>query len=287
MLFALMREMRINQWTKNILVYAALLFGGGLFHEGQFILATQMFSSFCLVSSGVYFINDIFDVEKDRVNCRKKNRPIASGEISVITAWSSAIVLFSIGLVLSYIVSSSCFFILLSYIILNFLYTIWLKHMVILDVMIIAYGFVARAASGAMAIQESMTMWFMLCGMFLSLFLALGKRRHELWALEQDHMKEARAVLQYYTIELIDQLMTIVTAGVLMCYALFVMDNSTRDRQAMIITLPLVIYGVFYYLYIVRVKHSGGAPDEALYREKPILTVVLLYVFIVIVARNF
>ena len=159
--------------------------------------------------------------------------------------------------------------------------------MVILDVMIIAYGFVARAASGAMAIQESMTMWFMLCVMFLSLFLALGKRRHELWALEQDHMKEAREVLQYYTIELIDQLMTIVTAGVLMCYALFVMDNSTRDRQAMIITLPLVIYGVFYYLYIVRVKHSGGAPDEALYREKPILTVVLLYVFIVIVARNF
>lgn len=283
---AVIKEMRIHQWTKNMLVYAAVLFGGELFHFEALWLATMAFFAFSLVASGVYFLNDIFDYQKDRLNPRKRNRPIASGRISRGAGIVIAIVLFAAGLSLGAMVQTACFLWILSYLVINLAYTVRLKHVVIVDVMIIAYGFVVRAIVGAVAIQSGMTAWFLLCVMFLSLFLALGKRRHELLALEENKLSEGRKVLEFYSLELIDQLMTIVTAALLMCYALFTMDPGTRNGGAMILTMPLALYGVFYYLYIVRVKHSGGAPDEALYKEKPILIVVLLYVACIVFIRN-
>lgn len=191
-----------------------------------------------------------------------------------------------LGLATAYFTNIVAFLLVLSYVVINVLYTIKLKHLVIVDVLIIAYGFVVRAIAGAVTIDRPMTMWFVLCIMFLSLFLALGKRRYELWSLENNHLQEARDVLKYYSIELIDQLMTIVTTAVILCYALFAMDANTKNSIAMILTIPLVMYGVFYYLYVVRVKHSGGAPDEALYKEKPICITVLLYVFYILLVRN-
>ena len=280
------QEMRPWQWTKNMLVYAALLFSGTLFAEDKFILTTAAFMAFCLASSGVYFVNDIADVEKDRLNPKKCKRPIAAGKINISVAYFLAVILFAGGCLISYALNENCFFLLAAYILINIGYTFRLKHVVIIDVMIIAAGFVLRAIMGAVVIGLNMTIWFLLCVMFLSLFLALGKRRHELAAVEDSSLVEGRKVLQFYSLELIDQLMTIVTAALLICYALFTVDSNTQNHESMVITIPLALYGMFYYLYVVRVKNGGGAPDEALYKEKPILMIVLLYFISIVFIRN-
>ena len=280
------QEMRPWQWTKNMLVYAALLFSGTLFAEDKFILTTAAFMAFCLASSGVYFVNDIADVEKDRLNPKKCKRPIAAGKINIPVAYFLAVILFAGGCLISYALNENCFFLLAAYILINIGYTFRLKHVVIIDVMIIAAGFVLRAIMGAVVIGLNMTIWFLLCVMFLSLFLALGKRRHELAAVEDSSLVEGRKVLQFYSLELIDQLMTIVTAALLICYALFTVDSNTQNHESMVITMPLALYGMFYYLYVVRVKNGGGAPDEALYKEKPILMIVLLYFISIVFIRN-
>jgi len=283
---SIIAEMRPQQWTKNLLIYAAILFGGSMFALEQAFLATEAFVAFCLASSGVYFINDIADREKDRQNPQKSSRPIAAGKISLPLAFVCAILLFVGGGQIAYLVNVNCFFLILSYVLLNICYTLWLKHIVIIDVLVVAAGFVLRAVMGATAVNMHMTMWFLLCVMFLSLFLALGKRRHELAAVEDHAIVEGRKVLQFYSIELIDQLMTIVTAALLICYALFTVDSHTKNHEIMAYTVPMALYGIFYYLYVVRVKQGGGSPDEALYKEKPILVVVLLYLVSIIVIRN-
>ncbi len=173
-------EMRPKQWTKNAFVYSAVLFNGSLFQPEKFFVTTEIFIAFCLVSSGVYFFNDIFDVEQDRLNPDKCDRPIASGAIDIKSAYFCASILFFISMLLAYQVNFNCFLLLLAYAVINIFYTVKLKHIVIVDVMIIAFGFVARALSGAWAADIFLTEWFILCVMFLSLFLALGKRRHEL-----------------------------------------------------------------------------------------------------------
>ena len=286
LLSAVVQEMRIKQWTKNILVYSALLFSGNFFIEYNFFLTTVAFLSFCLASSGVYFLNDIFDVEKDRLNPAKCHRPIVSGLIGKKEAFLYSILLFCTAILIAYIVDIYCSGIVMTYIFMNIAYTMKLKHVVIVDVMIIATGFVLRAVMGAFAIHSTMTMWFLLCVLFLSLFLALGKRRHELVAVEDNAIVEGRKVLRFYSTELIDQLMTIVTAALLICYALFTVDVRTSRHDVMGYTIPLALYGMFYYLYVVRVKRGGGAPDEALYKEKPILMVVLVYFLSIILIRN-
>ena len=279
--------MRPQQWTKNILIYSALLFSGNLFKAHKFISVSLVFVAFCLTSSGIYFINDIFDIDKDKADPKKSNRPVASGKIKLRSGSFIAIILMISGLILSLAVDFKCALIILSYVLINLLYTIKLKHVVIMDVMIIAYGFVARAVTGAFAADVRMTAWFLLCVMFISLFLALGKRRNELIEVHAGVIQKGRSVLKYYTTEFIDQLMTIVTASMIMCYALFTMDAGTENNLAMSFTIPLVLYGLFYYLYVVRVKNGGGSPDEALYKEKPILFTVGLYVIFVMVIRNF
>ena len=278
--------MRVTQWTKNFFVYAALLFHGGLFHGRDFYVVSLAFLSFCLASSSVYFVNDIFDVHSDRLNPKKCHRPIASRAIPIPVGWACAAVLLTAGLAISSRLDRGCLLLLLSYVVINLLYAIWLKHIVIIDVMIIAYGFVVRAIVGAWAGNISMTNWFFLCVMFLSLFLALGKRRQELLAVQERRLQEGRHVLQHYTLSFIDQMMTIVTTAILMCYALFAMDPKTRDVQAMALTIPLVLYGIFYYLYLIHVKRGGDAPDEALYKEKPLLAVVLLYILWIAAVRS-
>ena len=280
MIKQILKEMRLKQWTKNSFVYAALLFNGSLFNPEKFFTVSTIFIAFCLLSSSVYFFNDIFDYESDRVNPDKKNRPIASGAIPISLGYFIAAILFLAAMFISYSVSFECFCLLLSYAVINIFYTIRLKNFVIIDVMIIAYGFVARALAGAWASEIYLTEWFILCVMFLSIFLALNKRRHELVSVANSKRK----VLKSYSVELIDQMTTIIAASLTICYALFTMNTS--DRQKMVFTIPLVLYGIFYYLYIVRVKNRGGAPDVALYKEKPILITVLIYVAAVIFIRD-
>ena len=283
-------EMRLKQWTKNLFVYAALLFNGSMFNIDKFYSTSVIFLAFCLMSSAVYFFNDIFDYEIDKANPDKRNRPIASGAISIRQGYFFSSVLFLTSMILSYHSNLECLCLLLSYAVINLLYTIKLKHVVIIDVMIIAYGFVVRSLAGAWASSINLTEWFILCVMFLSLFLALGKRRHELinsTKVTAGKVKvSGRKVLRNYSVALIDQMTTIVLSALVMCYALFTMDSHTQDRQAMILTIPLVLYGTFYYLYVMQIKGKGGSPDVLLYKEKPILLVVLIYVVSIIFIRN-
>ncbi len=285
-IYAFIKEMRLNQWIKNLLVFAALLFSGKLFFYDYALISIEIFFSFSFVASGVYFINDIFDVKIDRLNPHKSHRPIAAGDFKKSSGIIGAILLFTSGLIIAWQINLQCMFIVISYILINLAYTIRLKHIVIIDVMTIAYGFVARAIVGALAIQCPITTWFLLCIMFLSLFLALGKRRCELLELKNHNLYKGRKVLAYYSVEFIDQLMTIVTTAIIMCYSLFAMDTATKNSFSLILTIPLVIYGIFYYLYLVRVKGKGGAPDEIIYREKEILFLVILYVICIIFIRN-
>ncbi len=287
MIFNIFQEMRIKQWSKNILVFAALVFGGELLNKEYFLQVLLACISFCLTSSGVYFFNDIFDIEKDRLNPEKCNRPIASGKINIFCAYLYAVLLFATGIFLAWQINRNSCLLIILYIVVNILYTLYLKHFVIIDVMIISFGFVLRAVMGAFAIEKQMTPWFLLCVVFLSLFLGLAKRRHELLSVEQMKVTSGRKVLQFYTVDLIDQLISITISLLLICYSLFTIDSNTRNSQLMIFTIPMVLYGVFYYLFLIHVKHRGGAPDEALYKEKPILLVVLLYSVFIIYVRNF
>lgn len=183
--------MRPKQWTKNFFVYAALLFNGSLFVPEKFLPTSIIFVAFCFLSSSVYFFNDIFDCESDKLNPEKSNRPIASGSISISTGYFCAAILFFVAMLSAYLINFKCFLLLLSYAAINFLYTVKFKQLVIVDVMIISYGFVARALAGSWAAEINLTEWFILCVMFLSLFLALGKRRYEL--VQSQHMKRGGA----------------------------------------------------------------------------------------------
>ena len=279
-------EMRPKQWTKNFFVFAALIFDGRLLHPAQFIPTAEMFVAFCLASSAVYFFNDIFDAELDRLNPKKMRRPIASGAISRRCGYFCSIVFAIAGLAIAFSINARCFILLSSYIALNVIYTVRLKHVVILDIMIVAACFAMRAVSGANASDIDMTIWFVLCVMFLSLFLIIGKRRDELFRLSNNELRRGRKVLHFYSLELLDQLMTITASALLMSYTLFVIDPSTREHLAMSLTVPLVLYGVFYYLYAVRIEHRGGSPDEMLWRSKPILATALIYLLYVVFVRN-
>ena len=279
-------EMRPKQWTKNLLVYAALIFDGRLFDGESFIVTTAVFVAFCLVSSAVYFFNDIFDIELDRLNPKKSRRPIASGTISRRLGYVCAFVLATTGLLISARLNVFCFFVLIAYVLMNVLYTVRLKHIVILDEMIVATCFVLRAVCGAFATLTDMTVWFVLCVIFLSLFLIIGKRRDELFMLSANELERGRDVLKFYSIELLDQMMTETATALLMSYSLFAIDPGTRNHLEMALTVPIVIYGVFYYLYAVRIKHCGGAPDEMLWKERPILLTAIIYFIFVIVIRN-
>ncbi len=280
----MLSEMRVKQWTKNFLVYSAPLFNGSLFNPSNFLISSAVFMSFCMASSGIYIINDIFDMDKDRLNPEKRSRPLASGELSAGYALTVSVMLIACSLAVSFVISCEYFCLLSSYVALNVLYAVRLKNIVIVDVMSVAYGFVVRAIAGAVSCGVKMTAWFLLCVMFLSLFLALGKRRYE---LSGEKLREGREVLTDYSIDLIDKMMNITTSALIMSYALFTMDSATKNSRAMSLTVPLVLYGVFYYLYVVHVKRGGGSPDEALYKEKPILITVAVYVLYVIAVRNF
>ena len=274
-IYDFLSEMRIRQWTKNLFVYAAALFHGDLFNVATLLVTTLAFLSFSLTASGIYFLNDIIDIERDKLNPKKCIRPIAAGKISKPCGYLCAALLMIAGLTVAYGINLPGFAILLSYVVLNLLYSLRLKHVIIVDVLIISYGFVSRTVIGALVTQIHMTIWFVLCVMFLSLLLALGKRRY-------DASRSAVPQKKIY-VEFVDQLITVVAAGVVMCYSLFTLETDTAE---MIFTLPLVLYGTFYYLYIIRVKQNSGAPDEVLYKETPILVTVVLYVACVIFIRN-
>jgi len=270
--------MRPQQWTKNLLVFAAILFAAQAHVPAQRLRAFVVFAAFCLVSSAVYIFNDVRDRETDRAHPRKRNRPIVSGRVKPAAALGLALVLLGCGAVLLWRSAPGAQACLLGYLVLQTVYTLFLKHQVILDVMAIAAGFVLRAVAGALAISVETSQWLLICTILLSLFLALSKRRSEI--LSSENAQSHRLVLGEYTLQLLDQLIAVVAAGTILSYILYTYSDQTMHKfpsHLMPLTLPFVLYGIFRYLYLIYRKSGGGEPELLMVKDRPLLIDVALW----------
>ncbi len=271
--------MRPKQWTKNIVLFAGLIFSKHLFDAAFVLQAVWAFLLFCLLSSAVYLINDVVDVEKDRNHPLKKDRPIAAGKLPIGIAVAAAILLALGALGLSFGLKPVFGLVAAVYFILIVAYSFVLKNVVILDVLAIASGFVLRAVAGALVIAVPISSWLLMCTIFAALFLALSKRRHELLLLGENSSSH-RKILIEYSPHLLDQMMAVVTASTVMSYALYTTSAETVTKfgtHHLIYTLPFVIFGIFRYLYLVHQKSSGGSPELVLLTDKPTLANLVLY----------
>lgn len=272
-------SLRPRQWTKNAAVLAAALFGHRLADRAGLVAAVSAVAVFCCLGSATYLVNDVIDRAKDRLHPTKSTRPIAAGRVPPGRAVLLAGVLAALGLGLAFAVNVATGLCGVAYLALQVAYTGWLKHVVLLDVFSIAAGFVLRVVIGAVAVGVPISNWLLLCTLLLALFLALGKRRQEIVLLVGDAGSH-RGVLLQYSVGLIDQLTTIVTACLLLAYALYTVAPETVANvgsDAMKYTVPLVLYGVFRYLYLVHQRGEGGAPEKVLLGDAPILLTCLLY----------
>ncbi len=285
----LLRAMRPKQWTKNLLLFAALIFAQQL--DDSFSVATAMvaFVFFCLLSSSVYLINDLHDIEEDRHHPIKCRRPLAAGIISPTLALIAALILAAIGLLGTFQINQETGMIAAGYLALTLAYNFGLKHIVIIDVLTVAIGYVLRAVAGATAIQVEISPWLVICTILLALFLVLSKRRQELVMLE-GAATQHRAILGEYSSYLLDQMIAVVTASTFMSYCLYTISERTVEElgtQNLIYTIPFVIYGIFRYLYLVHQKNQGDAPDRVLLTDGPLLANVILYVVAVVMIMYF
>jgi 4-hydroxybenzoate polyprenyltransferase len=247
------------------------------------------FICFCLVSSCGYLLNDVLDREKDALHPRKKFRPIAAGKISPKFATIVAMLLFLIGIFASYTINMALGLILLIYFVQTAAYSLILKRLVIIDVLIIAMGFMFRAIAGVLVIEEPISSWLIICTIFLSLFLALNKRFAEVTAMG-DKAKEVRKTLAQYNPRYLEQMINIVSAACLMSYALYTLDAETIEKfgsRNLIFTLPFVIYGLFRYLYLVQREHLGESPETVILQDKPLFTNIIMYGIAVVVIIYF
>ncbi|MBI5951818.1 MAG: decaprenyl-phosphate phosphoribosyltransferase [Chloroflexi bacterium] len=279
MLKALIKTMRPRQWaTKNIFIFAALVFDKQLFIVESFLRTLAGFALFCLISSSVYIFNDLADLEADRQHPEKKNRPIASGRLPVSVAWTAGILLTVITLVTGYLLAPSFGYVIGVYFLLNLAYSKWLKHIAILDVLIISTGFVLRVGAGVTLIEvERFSPWLYVVMTLLSLFLGFGKRRAEL-ALLSHGAGSHRKVLEGYTLPLLDQYIMIVSGTTIVAYSLYTFSAPNLPaNHSMMLTIPFVVYTIFRYLYLIEVKHAGGAPEEILLSDRPFQIAMLLW----------
>src|SRR6187549_888278 len=279
----LLISLRPAQWTKNLLVFAALIFAHKLFEPAAVVRSFEAFAIFCALSGVVYLINDVADREADRRHPVKCRRPIASGEVPVRAALMLAAVLAAVALAAAFALRPLFGVIALSYLVLLALYSGPLKHIVIIDVLTIAVGFVLRAAAGAVAIEVAFGAWLYMLTILLSLFLALSKRRHELVLLARGATGHRR-ILQEYSPYLLDQMISVVTASTLVAYAIFTVSPDTIAKfhtERLGLTLPFPLYGIFRYLYLVHLKEGGGSPSDTLLADKPLLSCVALWAAVV------
>lgn len=288
MLTALFKTMRPRQWTKNVFIFAALVFDKQLFVVDSFLRTLAGFALFCLISSCVYIFNDLADVEADRQHPEKKNRPIASGKLPVNIAWTAGIAFVIIALGLSYLLAPMFSLVVATYFVLNLAYSLSLKHIAILDVLIISLGFVLRVGAGVTLIAvERFSPWLYIVMFLLSLFLGFGKRRAEL-ALLAHGAGSHRKVLDGYTLPLLDQYIMIVSGTTIVAYSLYTFSApNVPENHSMMLTIPFMVYAIFRYLYLIEVKHAGGTPEEVLLSDRPFQASMLLWAITVIVIFYF
>jgi len=284
-LTALIKTMRPHQWTKNLVIFAALVFDRQLgFNNWTPLLRTIAgFLIFCLLSGTVYIINDIIDVEADRRHPTKRNRPIAAGQLSIRAAAAAAIVLIVLLFPVSYALSPAFALVAFTYLGLNLIYSKWLKHVTLIDVFCIASFFVLRVGAGVTLIHVArFSPWLYVVTTLGALYIGFGKRRAELALLAED-ANAHRRVLEGYTIPLLDQLITVLSGTTIVAYSLYTFSApNLPENHVMMLTIPFVLYGIFRYLYLIQVENCGGAPDELLLNDHPLQAAILLWGFSVL-----
>lgn len=282
-LVGLVISMRPRQWIKNLVVFAALIFAKKLWEPALGLRALAAFALFCATSGAVYIINDLFDADRDRRHPTKARRPIASKAVGTLPALTAAILLLTGSIMAGFALFTPFGGVLLTYVAINLAYSFWLKEVVIVDVMLIASGFVLRAVGGALVINVPISHWLVMCTILLSLFLALCKRRQELDSLEdaQGH----RAILREYSLDFIDQMINVVTPSTLVVYILYSVSPEVEmnlGTRHLYLTVPFVLYGIFRYLYLVHKRGGGGNPAQALLTDRPLLVCVGLWTLTVV-----
>jgi len=280
-LTALLASLRPRQWVKNLFVFAGLVFGQQLFTPAVWT-AGAAFLVFCGLSGAVYLLNDVADRDKDRLHPDKRFRPIAAGRLAPGHAVAAAVVLIVVGLGAAAWLSRPFALAAVAYVGLLTAYSAWLKHVVIVDVLVVALGFVLRAAAGALAVQVVISGWLLICTVLVALFLALGKRRHEVLTLEAGAARH-RPILAEYSGGLLDQMIAVVTASTVTAYALYTMSPETVAKfhtTLLPVTLPFVLYGIFRYLYLLYRHQLGGNPSEIVLRDRPLLANTLAWLVV-------
>ena len=281
---SILATLRPQQWVKNFVLLAGLIFSQNLDKPDFILKSLAAFALFCLLSSSVYIFNDIMDVESDRKHPLKSARPIAGGRIKVSTGVFLFVVLAIASFGLSLWLNPLFALTALGYFVLNLLYSVYLKNVVIIDVMCIALSFVIRAVAGAVVIGVEISAWLVVCTTLLALFLGFGKRRHELVLLEgqaTDHRKSLSEYSPYF----LDQMISVVTASTVVAYAFYTLSSEVKVKLGashMELTIPFVLYGVFRYLYLIHQKEGGGSPTRMLLTDRPILVNVILWLAAVI-----
>ena len=284
---ALLKAIRPHQATKNLFVFAALVFTGGLLNPhllGRVIVAFFLFS---LTAGSIYLLNDLIDVEQDRQHPKKRFRPIASGALPVPLAWASMALLALGSLSAGFLLRPAFGMALLGYFVLQIAYCVTLKHIVLIDIFTIAIGFVLRAVAGALVINANISNWLLLCTLQLALFLGFGKRRQELVLLGAGAGKH-RANLDDYSVPLLDQIINIVVGITIVCYSVYSVDSPTAQIHPHLwLTVPVVIYALFRYMYLVYQKGWGGAPDEVLQKDRALQAAIAVWFLLVMLLLKF
>jgi 4-hydroxybenzoate polyprenyltransferase len=270
--------MRPKQWLKNVFVFAPLIFDEKLFDFRYSLQTTLGFILLCAISGAVYIINDLADIEKDRQHPEKRNRPLPSGDLKPGAAAAAAIALSATALPLGFLLHPLFGGLLAFYLVVQIGYSFWLKNVVIVDVMIIAAGFLLRVAAGVPLVEaKRFSPWLYICMTLLALLIGFGKRRHEL-VLLKENANTHRQSLQEYNLALLDNVISIVTAAVLVSYAFYTFSAPNLPaNHTMMLTIPFVLYGIFRYLYLIHVRGMGGAPEEIVLSDRPLQAALLLW----------
>ncbi len=277
---AIFESLRPKQWLKNLFIFAPLIFSQNVLQWPLLQRTLLGFLAFCLLSGAVYIFNDLRDLEEDKHHPLKSRRPLASGRLKKSHAWIAFILTGAGSLALSYALSPKFFAAALVYFILQTAYSLGLKHIVILELFIIAAGFVLRVVAGGLIIDVSLSPWLLICTFLLALFLAMSKRRHELVLLEDDAQAH-RPILKEYSPLLLDQMISVVTASTVVAYCLYTISDETVAKFGttnLIFTVPFVIYGIFRYLYLVHQKNLGGSPEALILKDRPLLMTLILWI---------
>jgi len=280
----LIKSLRPLQWSKNAFIFAGLLFSQNLFHLSYLLKSIAAFFLFSFVSGATYIINDIRDLEEDRIHPKKRFRPIASGRLKVSFALPFAIFLILVSLILAFLLNWDFFLVISLYLILTLSYSFFLKEIVILDLLAIAFGFVLRAWAGTVVIGVSLSVWLFICTILLALFLGITKRKTEI-ALLGDSAPNHRSVLSHYSHNFLDQMTSVVTAATVVSYAIYTVAPETVAKfgtNKLFLTIPFVLYGIFRYLYLIYHAEFMENPEWALIKDLSLTIAILLWIISVV-----